>query len=196
MISRASTHICLNGWVLGGFVLSCSREGADFGSVSRIDSARRSLSLPRILECSQPPLADQVRLATCGRVGRAISLGMFSRLHSRPLRDSSTLVGTSCFTCARFRFEGFLGWSSTSTHLESFYTRFRLACRWRPNSSLVRVHAVLGAGWWCCHSVVEQGLLLLLRFCTLAHYRVRRCCTFRLHSSRTTRILGLREMWH
>ena len=61
-----SSHICLCGPVLGVDVLSGSGESVDFGSVSRIDNAHRSPSLLGVLECSRPPLADQVRLATCG----------------------------------------------------------------------------------------------------------------------------------
>ena len=41
-------------------------ESADFGSVSNIDIAHRSMSLLGVLECNQPPLTDQVWLATCG----------------------------------------------------------------------------------------------------------------------------------
>ena len=149
MISQASVHICLNGSVLGDFVPSCNEESVNFGSISRIGSARKSPSLLGVLECSQPPLANNVRLATCGRLGRAISSDRSFRLRSRPLLDWSPSVGTSCCTCALFWFEDFLGWSSTSTHLESFYTRLRLTCRWRPDSSWVRVHAILGVGWLC-----------------------------------------------
>ena len=87
MISQASTRIYLNISALGGVVLSRSGESVDFGSVSYTGSARRSPSLLGVLECSQPPLADQVRLATCGPVGRAISSDRSFRLRSRPLLD-------------------------------------------------------------------------------------------------------------
>ena len=127
----------------------------------------------------------------CGWVGLAISSGWSFWLHSRPLLDWLPLVGTSCCTCARFQFEGFLGWSSMLTHWESFCTCLRLACRWRPDSFLVRVHAVLGAGWLYCHSALEWGLLRFPRFYTPACCRVGRCCSFQPRSSKIT----WREMW-
>ena len=66
MIAQASAHIYMNGLVLGDFVSSRTVESADFRSISRIGSARRSPSLLGALECSQPPLADEVRLAKYG----------------------------------------------------------------------------------------------------------------------------------
>ena len=44
MISRASACICLNGSTLGGVVPSRNGESADFGSISCIGSACRSLA--------------------------------------------------------------------------------------------------------------------------------------------------------
>ena len=55
-----------NGSVLGDFVPSRNVESADFGSVSSIGSAHKIPSLLGALECRRPPLADQVRLGTCG----------------------------------------------------------------------------------------------------------------------------------
>ena len=75
MIAQASAHIYLNESFIGDFVPSHNLESADFGSISRIDNARRSPSLLGVLEYSLPPLVDQVRLATCGRVGHAIGSG-------------------------------------------------------------------------------------------------------------------------
>ena len=63
MMSQALAHIYLYGSVLGSFVSSRSGENEDFGSVSRIDNARRSPSFLVISRCSLPSLADQVQLA-------------------------------------------------------------------------------------------------------------------------------------
>ena len=196
VISRASTHIYLYGLVQGGVVPSHNGENADFGSVFHINNARKSLSLLGVSKCSRPPLDNQVRLETYGRVDHAIGLGHSFRLRSWPLLDWSPSVATSCCTCARFRLWDFLAWSSMTTHLESYYTRLRLACWWRPDSFFVRVHAGLGARWLCCHSKVGWALLKLWRFCTPAHYRVGLCRLFEENSLKTTRCSGLREMWH
>ena len=190
VISRASARICLNGLVMGAFVLPRSWESANFGSVFLIGSAHRSSSLLEVLECSQLALADQVRLATCGRVGRAISSGRFFRLRSRPLLDWSPLVGTSCCTYACFQFWNLLSWSSMLTHLESFCTRLRLVCQWRPNFFLVQVHIGLGTGWLCCHSVVGWELLWFPRFYNTARCRVKLCRSLRPSSSKTIRCSG------
>ena len=80
MISRAYAHKCLCGPALGVGLLFHNGKSADFGSISRNDTAHQSPFSIGALVYNQLPSASPIWLETYGRVGHAIVLHSAIRL--------------------------------------------------------------------------------------------------------------------